>query len=95
MLNWFSGVIRFLRIPGLYSALIKVISWITPQGLHLIVKFLNCKTNVQVQDVSITEESDEAFSAVVKLVISSKNKEALTTVKTEITNKPLHNLKNL
>ena len=72
----------------------KAIGWITPNGLHLIYKLINIKgkANIKIDDVSITDESDDGFKATLKMTVKSKNPEALTTVKTEIINKPPINI---
>jgi hypothetical protein len=70
----------------------KLIGYVTPQGLHVIyTKLKNGKCTVEIDDVMITD-NDEGFSATIKMKVRSKNKEALTSIKTEIENKPLNNI---
>lgn len=68
----------------------KVVSLVTPQGLHLMYKRLTTgKCDVVVDNISITDDDDSGFTANIKIKVRSKSKEALTTIKAEIENRPL------
>lgn len=72
------------------GAIIKVVGWLTPNGIHMIWRFIKLKgkASIKVDDVAITDESDEGFKATINLTVTSTNPEALTSVKYEIINKP-------
>lgn len=91
---WLVKIAAFLkRLPFLakiYSFLVKVVSLVTPNGLHIIYKRLvSGKCDVVVDDVNITDDDESGFTANIRIKVKSKNKEALTLIKTEIENKPL------
>lgn len=96
MLDKFVVFLTGLRMIGRFFALVfKMISWVTPKGMHIIYSYFNFKgkAHVKVDDVSITDESETGFKATVHLSVEGKNSEAVTIVKTEITNKPHNALK--
>ena len=85
---------KFKLIYKLFSSIGKFIGWLTPQGVHMIYRFfkLKGKAKIEIDDVSISDESEDGFKATVHMSVRSTNKEALTTIKTEIINKPLINI---
>jgi len=92
----YTFLIQLKGIGKLFLALFTVIKWITPQGMHLLLQILKVKDGaaIQVENVAISDESDHGFKATLTLNVESKNKEALTTVKTEISNSPQNLIKD-
>lgn len=80
----------------LVKGVFKLVALLTPQGMHLVYKkVVNGKCDVTVKKVDITENDDnQGFTAHIEINVTSENKEALTSIKTEIENRPLENLKN-
>ena len=94
---WLVKITTFLkRLPLLakiFSLLSRILSLVTPNGLHLIYKRLvSGKCDVVVDKVNITDDDESGFTANITIKVKSKNKEALTLIKTEIENKPLNKI---
>jgi hypothetical protein len=77
----------FMKI---FSAISKLIGWITPQGIHMLYKLIRIKgkADIEVNEVTFSDESDAGFKATINLTVTSNNPDTLTSVKTEIINKP-------
>lgn len=86
----YTFLVQLKGIGKLFTALFTVIKWITPQGMHLLLQILKVKNgaSIAVEKVAISDESESGFKATLTLNVESKNKEALTTVKAEISNSP-------